>query len=235
MVSCVKNVRKFLNGRCPTSLCIRAWQEALTAATVAPVWQYRAPAASPVYVHSKTWAGDTQLFDAPLLCLAWTASLVQSNLDVTVLTGRSRGTNCSKSYSVWRGKKLFLAQTSFPVMGHEPLCSKWTPAEFTEVSRLWITFMQLISRNLISRYLAVQTTQILQGEMPQFQLLFLNCTCVREGANKIELILFRRHPENQQARERLNVTGTPWRALQELGRRGLFFFNPSTSETENLR
>ena len=101
-----------------------AWKEALTAAAVAPVWQDRAPAASPVYVHSKPWAGDTQLFDASLLCLAWTASLMQSNLDVTVLTGRSRGANCSKSYSVWRGKKLFLAQISLPVIGHEHLLSK---------------------------------------------------------------------------------------------------------------
>lgn len=115
---------------------------------------------------SKTWAEDTQLFDVSLLCLAWTTSIIQSNLADTGLTGRSRGVNCSKSYSVWRGKKLFLAQTSLPVMGREHLLSKWTPAEFTDVSRLWITFMQLISRNLISRYLSVQTPQTLQGEMP---------------------------------------------------------------------
>lgn len=143
-----------------------AWKEALSADTAAPVWQDRVPVASPVYVCSKTWAEDTQLFAASLLCLAWTASLIQSNLDDIGLTGRSRSVNWSKFYSVWRGKKLFLAQTSLPVIGREHLLSKWTPAEFTDVSRLWITFMQLISRNLISRYLSVQTPQILQGEMP---------------------------------------------------------------------
>jgi len=101
-----------------------AWKEALTAAAVAPAWQDRAAAASAVYVHSKTWAGDTQLLDASLLCLAWTASPTQSNLDVTVLTGRSRCANCSKSDTVWRDTKLFLAQTSLPAMGHKHLLSK---------------------------------------------------------------------------------------------------------------
>lgn len=46
--------------------------------------------------------------------------------------------------------------------------------------------MLLISRNLISRYTSVQTTQIPQSEMPEFQLLFFNWVCVRERANKID-------------------------------------------------
>lgn len=130
-------------------------------------WLNRGPIASPVHMHSKSWAGDTKSFDVSLPSLTWTASSIQSNLDATALTCRCRGANCSKSYySAWWGKKLFLAQISIPAMGPEHLLSKWTPAEFTDVSRLWITFMQLISRNLVSGYLSVQTTQLLQGEMP---------------------------------------------------------------------
>lgn len=185
MMSCVKNVRKLLRASAPDVYV--AWQGKRL--LLQPLWLRRGTTELPrlsQFTCIEPWAEDPQVFAASALCLAGTPSLTQSNLGVTVLPGRSRRVNCSKSCSVWGGKKLFLAQTPLPVMGHEHLLSKRTPAEFTDVSRLWITFTQLISRNLISRYSSVQTTRIPQGEMPKFQLLFLNCTCVREGANKTD-------------------------------------------------
>lgn len=143
------------------SVCTMAWSEMQHCGS--SVAGHRAPAASPVCVSQQKPGRHTELLDGSLLCSAQAARLAQSILGVT---GRSRGANCSKSSSVCRGEKLFLPQISLPVVGHEHLLSKWTPAEFTDVSRLWIPFMHLMSRNLISRHTSVQTTQILQGEMP---------------------------------------------------------------------
>lgn len=90
MVSFVKNGKNFRIVR--QNLCMEG-----DAAAVSQVWQDTELLQHHQFMfYSKIQEGATELFDASALCSAWAGRPIQSNLGVSVLTGRSRGANCSK-------------------------------------------------------------------------------------------------------------------------------------------